>query len=76
MTHTPVLLAQDACLRTHSYPVTATFSLEQLATAFCYGPSLLLLSAKRGDEALLDTQEEDKCVKYSIAGAKDLQNIK
>lgn len=27
-------------------------------------------------EALLGTQEENKCVKYSIVGAKNFQNIK
>ena len=29
-----------------------------------------------GDQALLETQEEDKRVKYSAVGAKNLQTIK
>lgn len=58
------------------YPGTATFSLEQLATAFCYSPSPLLLCVRWGDKALSDTQEEDKCVKYAVVGAKNLQNRK
>lgn len=47
------------------YSGTATFSLEQLATAFCNSPSPLLQQLKWGDKALLlskallDTQAED-----------------
>lgn len=69
-------VAQDACLRIPIHPGTAMFSLEQPAIAFCYSPSPLLLSVKWGDKALLDTQEEEKCVKYSVAGAMNLQSIK
>lgn len=47
------------------YSGTATFSLGQLATAFCNSPSPLLLYVKWGDKALLlskallDIQAED-----------------
>lgn len=73
-----MLLAQGACWMTPStlVPTPAAFSLEQLATAFHYGPSPSLLSVKWGDQALLDTQEEDRRVTYSIVGAKNFQNIK
>lgn len=74
--YTPMLLARHLLEDATVYPDTATFSLEQLAPAFCYSLSPLLLCVKWGDKALLDTQEEDKCVKYSVVGAKNLQNRK
>lgn len=67
-------------LKTPAWQLTSTlvtaamFSLEQLATAFCYGPSPSLLSVKWGDQALLDTRKTD--VTYSILGTKNLQNVK
>lgn len=85
MTHTPVLLAQDVCSRSLTFALVpphhifsraadCSFLLWSypLASICEMGRQSIFLRSK----ALLDTQEEDKCVTCSIIGAKNLHTIK